>query len=272
MSDSREERLLKLSRRELLVGAGGFAAGAAVASTLGGGLANLFPAPALAAEGEAPKYPFPYVKLDPEEARKLGYQSYYEGACSYGAFKAIMSQLREKVGYPYTMIPYEIMRFGEGGAVGWGTLCGALNGAAAAITLCTSKENYGKVINELIGWYTTNPFPSNRLDSIAKIQNQPSNASGSPLCHVSVTEFLKKAGAKVGSPENKDRCGKLTGDVAAKAIELLNALADGTFVAAYKPTESFLGCTSCHSGPKTTLNNALGKQDCAPCHQGVHKK
>ncbi len=268
MSDCKERKVLKLSRRELLVGAGGFAAGAAVASTLGGGLANLFPATALA-QGT---YPFPYVKLDPEETRKRGYQGYYEGACCFGAFKAIMSQLREKVGYPYTEIPYELMRYGEGGAVGWGTLCGALNGSAAAITLCTSKENYAKVINELIGWYTTNPFPSTLLDPIAKLKNQPSSVSGSPLCHVSVTKFLETAHVKIGSPEHVDRCGKLTGDVAAKAVQLLNALADGTFVATYKPTDSFLNCTSCHQGPTSTLNNAFGKMNCAPCHPNVHPK
>ena len=67
----------KLSRREFLIGAGGFAAGAAVGSALGGGLLSL--SPAEAADPKAPEWPWPYVKLDPDVGRKLGYELYYKG-------------------------------------------------------------------------------------------------------------------------------------------------------------------------------------------------
>lgn len=65
----------RLSRREFLVGASGFAAGAAVGSVLGGGLLDLVPAQA----AEAPAWPWPYTELDPEAARKIGYELYYQG-------------------------------------------------------------------------------------------------------------------------------------------------------------------------------------------------
>ena len=66
----------KLSRREFIVGAGGFATGAAVGSVLGGGLFNLLPAQA--AEN-TPSWPGGYAQLDPRAAYKLGYDTYNSG-------------------------------------------------------------------------------------------------------------------------------------------------------------------------------------------------
>jgi len=48
-------------------------AGAAVGSALGGSLLTS------AAEPEFHPLPWPYVKLDPERARKLGYELYFQG-------------------------------------------------------------------------------------------------------------------------------------------------------------------------------------------------
>ncbi|MGE5553777.1 MAG: C-GCAxxG-C-C family (seleno)protein [Betaproteobacteria bacterium] len=271
MCEEERARTVGLSRRELLAGASGFALGVATAS-LGGGLSSfLWSGPALAAEKAQPTHPFPYVRLDPEVALRRGYEGFWEGYCSYGCFKAILSQLREKIGFPYTGVPYETMKYGVGGYVGWGTLCGALNGAGAAISLCVGQMEALKVINELVGWYTTYEFPSDRMDSFAKVKNQVRCSVGSPLCHVSVGKWVNKAGVKVNSPEHNERCAKLTGDVAHKAVELLNAIADGTFVAAYDPPETLLACMSCHSGPGTR-NDVMGAMDCMPCHADPHGK
>ncbi|MBO8127062.1 MAG: hypothetical protein H0Z38_07490 [Firmicutes bacterium] len=60
----------KLTRREFLVGSSSFAAGAAVGSVLGGGIFNLMTAKA----AETPEWPWPYAKLDPERAKKDGYE------------------------------------------------------------------------------------------------------------------------------------------------------------------------------------------------------
>ncbi len=64
-----------LSRREFLLSSSSFVAGAAVGSVLGGN----FLTPVSAAEVEAPSWPWPYKKLDPEAARKVGYELYYQG-------------------------------------------------------------------------------------------------------------------------------------------------------------------------------------------------
>lgn len=215
----------------------------------------------------APAWPWPYQKLDPEKVRKLGYEGYYEGGCMYGAATAIISTLQQEVGYPFTLIPVDMLRYGEGGTAGWGTLCGSLNGSSAAINLVCGKGVYAPLVNELLGWYSEFPFPSKEHEAYSKFQNQVQNVSGSPLCHVSVTEWCKTAGKKVSDPERLDRCAKLTGDVAAKAVELLNAQADSKFVAAYKPSELFAGCMSCHVGKDSMLNNVQGKMNCVQCHE-----
>lgn len=215
----------------------------------------------------APAWPWPYQKLDPQVIKKRGYEGYYQGGCMYGAALAIIGELQKEVGSPFTAIPIDMFRYGEGGTAGWGTLCGALNGASAAINIVCGKDSYAKLINELLGWYSEFPFPSKDHDTYAKFQNQPQNVANSPLCHVSVTLWCKTAGKKVSDPERLDRCAKLTGDVAAKAVEFLNAQADGKFVPAYQPSELFAGCMGCHWGKDSMLNNVQGKMNCVSCHE-----
>jgi hypothetical protein len=227
-----------------------------------------------AVSAATPAWPWKYQKLDPQAVWQAGYDGYYAGACCYGVFSAIIGELRKQVGYPYTLIPVEMFKYGEGGVVGWSTLCGALNGACAAINLVSSEEVYNQIINELMGWYTQAPFPMGKPANPKVDKELATNASGSPLCHVSVTNWCKASGYGAKSPERSERCGRLTGDVAAKAVELLNQYADGKFVAAYKAPNSISDCMSCH-GDKA-MNNTRGKMDCVQCHDlpnpvGPHK-
>ena len=247
-----------VTRRAFLAGAGGFLAGAALGS-------RLFSAVGLAApaQPEPPAWPWTYVPLDPEVVRRKGYEGYFEGGCCYGAAEAILSELREKVGYPFTGIPSDMFRYGAGGAAGWGTLCGALNGAAAVINLVTTQADCNAIVNELFGWYCETALPTEKSQGFGPA-NTPSVAS-SPLCHVSLSRWADAEGVKINSPEKKQRCGKLTGDVAARAVELLNAWQAGKFVAAYQPPESVAECQTCH-GPEE-LDDAHGKMDCVQCHQ-----
>lgn len=52
-----------------------------------------------------------------------------------GSAGAILLQLQEKVGYPYTLLTPDMYRWGAGGGASWGTLCGTLAGAANMIML-----------------------------------------------------------------------------------------------------------------------------------------
>lgn len=228
---------------------------------------------------EVPAYPWTYVKLDVEDVRKRGHEGYYRGDCGFGAFAAIIEALRDKVGFPFTQIPVDMLGFGAGGVSGWGTTCGALIGASAAINLVTPKDVARALVSELLGWYTVTPFPSQQANDYATSHTMlvkeyksdkelPQSVSNSPLCHVSVTEWCRKSNIASGAPERAERCGRLAGDVAAHAVELLNANLDGTFKAAFQLSEVTTGCTSCHSvGKEYEMGQFTnGKMECTDCH------
>lgn len=221
-------------------------------------------------------WPWPYATLDPEAVRILGHDNFWAGyACSAGAFDAIITALQgTSVGSTYAEFPTKMMIFGHGGGVGWGTLCGTLIGCGAAIALVCEKADSDILINELYGWYTQAQFPttiSNTYATTHQFGNTThdmtldQNACGSPLCHISVTEWCNVANFGVGSNERKERCARVAGDVAAKAAELLNAHFAGTFVAAYVPPATIASCTACHGGGGIVDNVAV-KQDCVQCH------
>ncbi|MBE0448244.1 MAG: C_GCAxxG_C_C family protein [Actinobacteria bacterium] len=254
----------KFSRRKFLTSTGTLAAGLAIGGGLfAGGCSSNGGSTKTAT---APKWPWPYQKLDPEVVRKKGYEGWYEAACSYGAFNAIISELRDKIGDPYTTFPVDMFRFGEGGVAGWSSLCGTLLGSSAAINLVSGKESYSQLINELMGYYSETTFPTNKHDEYAKIQGQAQSVSGSPLCHVSVTNWCKASGKKSFSPDRDDRCAKLTGDVAAYAVELLNKQADGKFTSAFTLSSVVQTCRSCHD-KGGQLENTRGMMDCVQCHE-----
>lgn len=228
---------------------------------------------------EIPASPWPYTQLDVEEVRKRGHEGYYRGDCCFGSFVAIIEALRDKVGFPFTQIPVEMMGFGAGGVSGWGTTCGALIGAAAAINLVTEKDLARKIVSELMGWYTGASFPSDQSNQYAvnheflvteykSDKELPQSVSGSPLCHVSVTEWCRTAKIASGASERAERCGRLAGDVAAHAVELLNANLAGSFAPVFSLSEETTGCTSCHTVGKEYEkgNFTNGKMECTACH------
>lgn len=218
----------------------------------------------------SPAVPWVYKKLDVDKVRKLGYEKYFDGGCMYGAANALLAVLQEEPNSPYHSIPADMFRYGAGGAYSWGTLCGALNGALAVINLATDK--HPEVGNELIGWYTLFPFPSDKHDAYSKIPKQVTTVANSPLCHASVSIWCDKAGAKVNSEEKKERCAKLTGDTAAYAAELLNQALEGKFTPGFRVSEEYAHCMTCHQGKESKLDNEQGKMNCVTCHDDHTKK
>jgi hypothetical protein len=230
------------------------------------------------AQSQNPPWPWPYAKLDPDYVRILGHDSYYVNGCGYAGFYAIIQALAEKVGAPFNSIPPELMTFGYGGVIGWGTLCGALNGASAAMSLVTDKTTMAKIVNELVGWYTQTKFPSDKSNEFAQKHTfkdnrydgvLSQNVSGSPLCHQSVTGWCLQAGFAEASAERKERCARLSGDVAAHAVELLNQTVDNAFVATYVAPKTIGACMTCHG--TGSLDNVAAKSECTQCHDDPHK-
>lgn len=241
--EQKAKELARLSRRGFLSNAGKLAAGATAAAA---GISLL--ATTGSAAAETPTYPWPYKKLDPEAVYWKAYGIYYKFGCSQGTLEAILSEL----GSPFTTIPPVMMRYGGGGVVGWGSHCGALNGSSAAISLAFPAD-YTKIINELNGWY---------------VQEL---GSGSPLCHISVTEWCKANGVTEDSQDRIDRCARVTGETAKKAVLLMNAQADGQFQATWSPKATTTGCKSCH-GPGGRKDVPAGVvQDCVMCHGNKHQ-
>ncbi|MBX2989839.1 MAG: C-GCAxxG-C-C family protein [Bacteroidetes bacterium] len=259
-----------ITRKDFLRNGTKVAAGAA----LGVGTLHMLTGSQAHADKMVTPWPWPYQAVDVEAVRILGHDAFWEGkGCSYGAFHAIAAKLRLVLPDPWNQLPSEVMIYGHGGGVGWGATCGALNGPAALISLALTKARSDILISDMYGWYTQTLFPTdisnqyavnhvfndNRCDILL-----PQNAAGSPLCHPSVTEWCKTSSYLSDSLQRKERCARITGDVAAFAAQILNEELGGTFVPRYVPPAIIAACMSCHgTGP---TNIVAAKMECTQCH------
>ena len=79
----------KLSRREVLFGGTGLAAGAvAIGAVSNSGMGLLS-----RAEARDITIPWPYEKIDLQEVAQIAYESFYKDLCCYGVSRAIMVPL-----------------------------------------------------------------------------------------------------------------------------------------------------------------------------------
>ncbi|MHB8766438.1 MAG: C-GCAxxG-C-C family (seleno)protein [Deferrisomatales bacterium] len=175
--------------------------------------------------------------------------------------------LREKIGYPYTVLPEDMFHHAAGGYAGQGTLCGSIGSCAAIINLVAmdDKKTHSKLVADLIHWYGQYNFPSKRFDAIATFKDQVQAVPDSPLCHVSVSTWMTKGGVGYNDKPRKDRCAKVTADTVYRMVEMLNQHMEGTYVAAGpKLSPETENCLSCH-GPKASFNQQ-GAMNCLSCH------
>lgn len=223
-----------------------------------------------------PPLPWLYRPLDPELVRKKGHKLAATWHCCAGVCGAIVSTLAEKHGAPFDAFPWGVMQYGAGGVAGFGSLCGALNGAGAAISLVCYPDPAKELLTELINWHAATPLPtetSNRYavegaylegDPYTFKEALPQAAPESNLCHVSVSNWCKAAHLPSGSPERSERCRRLTGDVAAKTVALLNAYLKEDFAPKQALPGVAASCVECHDkGPESYTR---GKMDCRGCH------
>ncbi len=267
----------QVSRRGFISGLGTAVVGAAI------GMVGheLLTRPAEASQPPSAAWPWPYAPMDPENARKKGHEGYYQHGCAKGTLYAFMSQLTRSVGAPYTSIPLDMMLYANGGVAGWSTLCGGLNAAGLVISL-TCKDAK-KISDELVTWYTQTPFPSNLSNQYAREHGflvkkyktdkvLPQSVPGSPLCHVNVSRWCKEHGFRSGSRERSERCARMCGDIAAKAVELMNAYHQGAFEKEQRLSRTTRKCIRCHN-PKRSFDQGgftRGKMDCSSCHVEGH--
>jgi hypothetical protein len=243
-----------LSRRELLTKGARCTLGAAAAAAAA---SAPFRAQALAAGGAASRWPWPYVKLDPQKTADLAYREWYRVFCGAAIVSAVFGQLREKVGEPYTSFPIDAFVFLEGGISGWGTICGANAGANIVTNVILGPRTAGSeegmlMGSELMQHYASTAMPTYVPGSPRVKASIPKTVAGSPLCHVSVGRWMKAANKDLASPERWDRCARVTASMAYQAVTLLNAWKDGKYrtrgavpAAAYG-IQAQHDCNDCH--------------------------
>jgi len=217
-------------------------------------------------------FPWTFARLDPNLTADRAYNHYYEGHCMYGVFKSIVSQLAEQWGKPYESFPFDMMKYGAGGVLGWGSLCGGLNGNAAVISLFATTETEGRLLTqELFRWYEQTALPV-YVPQKAKLKMEMlQSVSNSVLCHVSVSNWCKVSGHPAFGEQHYERCARLTADMAEKTVQTLNTNLAGQFAAAHSLTEETKWCKTCHA-KGTELENSLGEMNCSTCHSYLADK
>jgi len=249
-----------ISRREVLIGAGTIAAGTAVLAT---GVSSFV------ANAKASGTAYTYKKLNLDEVGKTAYDTYFTKFCAETVISGLFIPLAATVGEPYASFPLNSMFWAHGGMMGWGTACGSLIGAGTAIGLITSGDStkvttpngraqvaVGEaIINDVIAFYANEKLPQYKpAAGTAKYEVKNQSVSDTPLCHISVGKWMKKEDVGFFTTERKERCARLSADIAMYAAKLLNEWADGT----YKPRNEPLA---------NVLNNQITSQgNCSECH------
>lgn len=207
-----------------------------------------------------------YVPLDPEVTAQLAYDYYSEGSCMYGTIKSVVSQLAQTYGEPYASFPIHMFKYGHGGVGGYGSVCGAINGAAALIGLLIAEKSVqDRMITDMFQWYEKESFPAFRPVKPALDYVPAPSVSNSILCHASNTNWCKATGFKVASAERKERCRRLTADVAGKITASLNDAVANVYVTGMHGNEAANTCVTCH-GDEGKLKNTAVKMSCNSCH------
>ncbi|MGM0532624.1 MAG: C-GCAxxG-C-C family (seleno)protein, partial [Bacteroidota bacterium] len=207
-----------------------------------------------------------YDHLDPATTAELAYKHYGNGGCMYATFISVLSQLADKFGEPYDSFPFHMMKYGHGGIGGFGTTCGALNGAAALIGLFVAgKEAQDGLITGLFRWYENKPLPEFRPREPNVDFNPPTSIPNSTICHASNTSWVNASGYKMQSKERKERCRRLTSDVVAQLTVILNEYFSNSYVTDGHDDETVRKCMTCH-GKEGKMDNTGGKMSCTSCH------
>lgn len=260
----------KQTRKDFLTNTSKYAIGA-VAGVAG---LNALAGGKILANSNNATWPYAYQTIDPEVARQNTHTLYWNDKdCCAGVFGGIAQTLAAAMGDPWTDFPIEVMLFGRGGGVSWGSICGALNGAAALISLVVEKDPSTALINEVWGWYCSEELPTDAANAATYttqnyVGNLAQNISGSPLCHASVSQWCNVADKKVGDVERKERCARLAGDIAAKTVEVLNAYFANTFTGTFADSSTVAGCLACHGSSSSIVGNVMTHMECSSCHPG----
>ena len=163
------------------------------------------------------------------------------------------------------------------GYAGNGTLCGALGVSSSLINLVLrdgESFEYTEMITQLMKWYASMEFPTNRFDHLSEYPDQVKAPATTPLCHTSVSNWTVKAGVEVTSKQKYERCAKTAGEVVYATVHFLNEYIYNDWKPSkWEPVgETSKQCLTCHgtesyfTGYNDSNNNQVGRMECTACH------
>jgi hypothetical protein len=175
---------------------------------------------------------WPYHKTDLHAAQEIAYRNHFKGGCCYAVFSGILAPLASQFGDPYQSFPMKMMEYGMAGVGGYRSLCGSLNGGAAAIGLFFEGAIRESLIKQLFQWYENAELPIFKPERpISTDAEIPRSTARSVLCLDSLGGWSKTSGFSWGK-EQRERCARMDADVVRKTAELLNAQLESTSGAA----------------------------------------
>ncbi len=230
--------------------------------------------PALVPGKEAWKF----APIDPDKVAKDAYEGYPEGHCMHTTFMAIVKNVAQALekkdpaaARAIASFPFHMFHYGASGGNGYGTLCGAINGAMAAVNLFVSEDKTLKaILNEISIYYERTMLPIFKPED-EENEPYPQTIANSMLCHVSSGKWCALAQVTSGSPERTERCSRLSADIAKKAAELLNLNVAAFHTSSVAPvvtlkrTQPTSACITCHD-KGGSVGNVIGKMTCTECH------
>ncbi len=244
-----DEKNEGLSRRNLIVNGGKAVALGAAALSLG--------ALNIAKTADAYEYAsdYKYAKLDPQEVGQLTYENYPKMWCTSSVIAGLVGHLQKKAGGAWKDFPINAYRWGHGGLAGWGALCGTMPGAGVVIGLVTKDTDTAEaMVNDLAFYYSYTELPSFTPSRVMNAEIKHMTLAGTPICHISVGRWMRAEGVGFLTNARVERCARLSANVAMKAVEMLNAWADGK----YKPAHRLLY--------NVVENGITSQNNCMDCH------
>ena len=172
-------------------------------------------------------WPYPAGGLDVDKLRKAAYTNHktiYPG-CGFCTSQTLIQAIGDALTAegatvnPWLQLPSGLYKFANGGVLGWGTICGALNGTIAVMTLLNKQNVVGEA---LLDYFSTAELPTNALvgktppGATAPLKAITATVSNSPLCHISASTWAAAAGVAVSDPLKGERCVRLVADVVAR--------------------------------------------------------
>ena len=163
------------------------------------------------------------------------------------------------------------MVYGKGGIAYYGSLCGAVNGCAAAISLFVPDEKDKFAMIQDLCVYREETLLPIYVPKEDKHPEMPKSIAKSIVCHLSLANWMAANSRNLEDSIWVERCIRLTSDMVIRTVGLLNAYhadrskALGSLMPLLPETQS---CMECHTHNKGRYDS-IGRMNCTACHSDV---